>query len=184
MAWLRVERRCVAAAALVLLLACNRDAPDGSGGERGAAGTDSGRALQLADPELFAACDTLEQWVDKVLRGEVARSNGRFTGSARGLTRYGCRLTAADTLAPDVPRPLESVWQALAMRGWTLDNAYMADGPEGSMLGLRSGSLLCVLQHYWEAASDDERATSPDVPFRYDVEVECYREAARPADSG
>lgn len=142
--------------------------------------SDTGRALQLADPELYATCDSLERSVRGVVTRGAERINGRFTGTARGVTRYGCRIIAADVLAPDAPqRPLEVVWKGLAARGWTVEQAYVADGPEGSMLGLRSGSLLCVLQHSWQTGSDDERAGRPDVAVPYDIAVECFREAAR-----
>jgi hypothetical protein len=173
----------VLAVALVFLAlaACERRGPRGGAARDSAAsGADSGRALQLADPELYATCDTLEQSVNSVVSGGTQRTNGRFTGIARGLTRYGCRITATDVLPPEAPkRPLEAVWQGLAARDWTVEQAYVADGPEGSMLGLRSGSRLCVLQHSWQVPSDDERAARPDVAVPYNIEVECFREAAR-----
>jgi hypothetical protein len=168
------------ASALLALTSCERrDARDPTDGEE-PSGADSGRALQLADPQLYATCDTLEQSVTAVVTRGAQRTNGRFTGTARGLTRYGCRITAADVLPPEAPqRPLEAVWQGLAARGWTVEQAYVADGPEGSMLGLRSSSLLCVLTHSWQTGSDDERAARPDVAVPYNIEVECFREAAR-----
>jgi hypothetical protein len=190
MCWPRPELRrtrsaVVVALAFLGLTACERR----PGRDRGEAGdaprSDNGRALQLADPQLFATCDSLAQWVRAVVPRGAQRSYGRFTGSTRGFTRYGCRITAADTLAPDVPqRPLEVVWQSLAARGWTVDQAYVADSPEGSMLGLRSGSVLCVLQHHWPAASDDERAVRPEVPVPYELGVECFREARQPGPTG
>jgi hypothetical protein len=186
MRWQRAELcrpSWAAAAALALLAAaaCEPRPPR----DRGAQGddtsrADSGRALQLADPALYATCDTLEQAVRGVVTRGAQRINGRFTGTARGATRYGCRITAADVLAPDAPqRPLEVVWKGLAGRGWTVEQSYVADGPEGSMLGLRSGSRLCVLQHSWQTGSDDERASRPDVAVPYEIAVECFREAAR-----
>jgi hypothetical protein len=191
MRWPRSElrrRRWAVAAALVLLGAgaCERGpSRDAAGEANHAPRADTGRALQLADPALYATCDSLEQWVRGVVPRGAQRTNGRFTGIARGLTRYGCHITAADVLAPDAPqRPLESVWQNLAARGWTVEQEYVADGPDGSMLGLRSGSVLCVLQHSWQTASDDERAARPDVPVPYELAVECFREASRQPESG
>jgi hypothetical protein len=186
MRWLRVELcrpswAAAAALALLAVAACEPRAPR----DRGSRGddtsrADTGRALQLADPELYATCDTVEEAVRGVVTRGAQRINGRFTGTARGVTRYGCRITAADVLAPDVPqRPLEAVWQGLAARGWTVEQSYVADSPEGSMLGLRSGSRLCVLQHSWQTGSDDERAARPDVAVPYEIAVECFREASR-----
>jgi hypothetical protein len=169
------------AVAVLTTAACERrDARDRAGQGDDSSRADTGRALQLADPELYATCDSLEQSVRAVVTRGAERTNGRFTGAARGATRYGCRITAADVLSPDAPqRPLEAVWQGLAARGWTVEQAYVADGPEGSMLGLRSGSLLCVLQHSWQTGSDDERAARPDVDVPYEIAVECFREASR-----
>jgi hypothetical protein len=185
MRWSRVELcRTTWAVAVALAVvgstACERGPARGR--EQGGAsrGEEGSRALQLADPELYATCDSLDQWVHAVVPRGAQRTNGRFTGTARGATRFGCRITAADTLAPDLPqRPLELVWQNLAARGWTVEQAYVADSPEGSMLGLRSDTVLCVLQHSWQTASDDERAARPDVPVPYELAVECFREAAR-----
>jgi hypothetical protein len=187
MRWPRVEscrRRWAAGVALVLvaLSACDRGPGRNRSGQAGdRPGADSGRALQLADPELYATCDSLQQWV-RAVAPRAQRTDGRFTGAARGATRFGCRITASDMLAPDVEqRPLEVVWQSLAARGWTVEQSYVADSPEGSMLGMRSGVTLCVLQHSWQTGSDDERAARPDVPVPYELAVECFREASRQA---
>jgi hypothetical protein len=164
-----------------LALACRGDdAPDSPDAVNGRAGVDTSRALHIADPQLFAVCDTLGALVDSVTPRPVLRTNGRFTGAALGAVRYGCHITAADTLQPDVAeRPLAVVWRSLVARGWSLDQAYVADGPDGSMLGLRHGTTLCVLQHFWETGSDDERVPRPETPFHYEMVVECFREAAR-----
>jgi hypothetical protein len=185
MCWHRPElsgtrRAIVVTLAFLGLAACERRPGRDRARADDASRADNGRALQLADPQLYATCDSLDQRVREVVRRGAERNYGRFTGSARGGIRYGCRITASDTLAPDVPqRPLEVVWQSLAARGWTVDQAYVADSPEGSMLGLRDGSVLCVLQHHWPAASDDERAARPEVPVPYELGVECFREAPR-----
>jgi hypothetical protein len=165
-------------AALLALVMC-------ACGERGAdAGdrldVDSSHALHIADPALMAACDSIDSWIRSAIRTPVNRTDGRYTGTARGATRYGCQIVAADTLQLEATvRPFDTVRDALTRAGWTEELAYSADGPEGSMLGLRDDSRVCVLQHYWEAGSDDERAVVPHAPVPYDLRIECFREAAR-----
>lgn len=174
------------AAALVsaALFACRADAPPGAelppDTAAAGVGTDTGRALQLADPALFAACDSIARWFDGMAGGPVERVDGRFTGTVRGAVRYGCRISVADTLQPGVDqRPMERIWQILADRGWQGDPAWEADGPEGAMVGLRDGTVLCVLQQSWFAGSDDERAGTPEQPVRYEMSAECFREPVR-----
>lgn len=132
----------------------------------------------------MAACDSIHAWIRGTIPSPVTRTDGRYTGSARGATRYGCQIAAADTLQPEVrQRPFDVVRDALVRQGWTEELTYVADGPEGSMVGLRDDSRVCVLEQYWESGSDDERAVVPHSPIPYDLKVECFREAARPGQS-
>lgn len=179
------RRRCAVAAGLMVLLlpACDRQRGDEEQVPPGAAG-DTARAIERADPQLTAVCDTLGEWLRMGMAREPESTYGRFTGSIRGTIRHGCRFTAVDTLPPDPPLlPLDRVWEEMSTRGWTLEPAYTAEGPEGRMAGMRRGTILCVLQHYWDVGSDDERAAQWVTPSRYDVRIECFREARRtPAD--
>lgn len=145
---------------------------------------DTSRAIERADPELTAVCDTVGRLLHASMGVQPEATLGRFTGSVRGTARYGCRFAATDTLPPDMPRPLDRVWQSLAQRGWVMEPAYSADGPEGRLAAMRHESLLCVLQHYWEVGSDDERAEQWVAPARYDALVECFREAPRRRTDG
>ena len=56
----------------------------------------------------------------------------------------------------------------------------MAESSDGAMTGMRSGTLVCVLQHYWQADSDDERVALPTDRYAYNLELECFRDAPRP----
>jgi hypothetical protein len=162
--------------ALVACVACgDRQGNDGDGLQ-----VDSSNALHIADPALMAACDSIDAWIRSATTASVQRTDGKYTGSTRGATRYGCQIAAADTLQPEAGvRPFDTVRDALMRAGWSEELVYSADGPEGSMLGLRDDSRVCVLQHYWEAGSDDERAAVPHMPMPYDLRVECFREAPR-----
>jgi hypothetical protein len=175
MHWRDIRRSAVVIVIVASGMACDR----GAAPEDAAPGDETSlpEAGQL-DAELNLTCDSLANWVNRAMKRGSTRHDGRYISGTRGVPRFGCRIVAADTIAPDVPqRPLELVWQSLAARGWTVDQAYVADEPEGSMLGLRSGTQLCVLTHSWQTRSDDERATRPEEAVPYEVSVECFREA-------
>jgi hypothetical protein len=175
----RRYERAVAAGLLLLLPACDRQRSEEEQVPVGVA-EDTARAIGRADPQLTAVCDTLGEWLRASMAREPESTYGRFTGSIRGTTRHGCRFAAVDTLPPDPPLlPLDRVWEEMSTRGWTLEPAYTAEGPEGRMAGMRRGTILCVLQHYWDVGSDDERAAQRVTAFRYDVRIECFREAPR-----
>lgn len=162
---------------LIVAAGCQRDADDAAP-PGGAPGVESPPQVSGEDPQLMMACDSVEEWVRGAITRPVQRIDGEFSGTARGVQRSGCRITATDTLPADLPkRPLELVWQTLAEHGWDVEPSYIADSPEGSMLGMRRESILCVLQHYWATETDDERAAVPDQPAPYDLSVECFREA-------
>jgi hypothetical protein len=163
------------ALALILLAACNRSAPPPSD-----AAADSANPIQVADPQLFAACDTLERWTRASGADDVQRSDGQFTGAIRPLPRWGCRVVARDSLTADsTGRPLDSIRTSLVGRGWVTEQDFVAESSDGAMTGLRSGTLVCVLQHHWTAHSDDERAITPDDRYAYNLELECFRDAPR-----
>ena len=163
------------ALALVLLAACNPSAPQPAG-----TAADSASPIQVADPELFAVCDSLERWTRATGDRDVQRSDGQFTGTVRPLPRWGCQLVMRDSLTADsTPRPLDLIRTNLATRGWNIEQDFVAESSEGTMVGLRSGTLVCVLQHYWNADTDDERAAAPGERYAYNLELECFRDAPR-----
>jgi hypothetical protein len=169
----RIDARVVAL--FVLIAACNRTPPESAG-----AAADSASPIEVADPELFAACDSLEQWTRTTGPDDVQRTDGQFTGAVRPLPRWGCRLVAVDSLNADSTRqPLELLRVALDGRGWTVEQDFVAESSEGAMTGMRLGTLVCVLQHYWDAHSDDERAARPADRYAYHLELECFRDAPR-----
>ena len=162
----------------VLSTACS-GTPVPASGSRDAE-RDTASPMQVADPELVLACDSLQRWT-AALTGQPQRQDGQLTvGNAR-LPRWGCSITAADTLAPAARRPLDSLRSTLVARGWSPEQNYAAESSDGGMVGVRRGTLLCVLQHFWQAHSDDERAAEQTEHYRYDLQIECFREAARSA---
>ena len=61
-------------ALLLFLSACDRAAPPPA-----RAVADSTNPIQVADPELFATCDTLELWTRTTAVDDVQRTDGQFT---------------------------------------------------------------------------------------------------------
>jgi hypothetical protein len=162
-----------------LVAGCDRTAPPPPAARLGDA-PDNVHPLAVADPELAAACDTLEQLLGSAMPGRTTSHRGSFAHGVQASVRYGCSLAAADTLQADTPvRPLDRAWTLLEQRAWSVDPAWVAEGPEGRMAGFRRGSLLCVLQHFWNVGSDDERAADWATPVWYEARVECFREPPR-----
>ena len=162
--------------ALLLLAACNPSAPAPP-----STTADSANPIQVADPELFAVCDSLERWTRAAGGRDVHRSDGQFTGAVRPLPRWGCQLVMRDTLTADsTARPLDLVRTHLTARNWSIEQDFVAESSEGTMVGLRNATLVCVLQHYWNADTDDERAAATGERYAYNLELECFRDAPRP----
>lgn len=179
MAWTRDRGRRFVAVVLCCLAATACDRPGQTPHPDDDAHVEDRGPLGRTDPDLAAACDSIGHWLRRNLGEAVDETRGGYTGSVRGVARHGCSFTATATLEPGQPRPLESVWQTLAEQGWVVDEAYTVEATEGRMIGMRSGSILCVLQHYWDVASDDERAAAWLGPVEYHVRAECFRDAAR-----
>jgi hypothetical protein len=163
-----------AALATLLLAACvaGTPAPEPAAG---APSEDAPHTTPLADPLLTAACDTVRELLAAAMTdSQLLVAWGPFSGSLHGDDRLGCTFAAADSLPPFLPhRPLDHVWIELERDGWVAVPAYSADGPEGRLAGLRRGSILCVLQHFWNAGSDDERAADWSSSMWYEVRAEC-----------
>jgi hypothetical protein len=175
--------RAIPAAALVLLSACDRAAPPPD--PSAAAGpADTVVTAESRDLLLTAACDTVGHLMAAAMTTELHAAWGAFSGSVYGVARHGCTFAAADSLPPDIAqRPLDRVWAALELRGWQQVPAFSAEGPEGRLAGVRRDSIICVLQHFWNAGSDDERAAEWTSPMWYEARAECFRETSRATGS-
>lgn len=167
---------------LLLLLACSSC----SGGAAPGSSSDARRDMEkspiaVADPELASICDTVQRWTGATVP-QVQRYEGQFTATVRGVTRWGCRLTATDSLPPDrADRPFDALMRAFINQHWTVDQDFLAESSDGAMAGVRSGTVVCVVQHYWQSHSDDDRAAERTEPYAYHLQLECFRDAPRPS---
>lgn len=177
--WCRCAAVCLFGAVLGASAACDRAGREPAD-ETSAAAIDD-EPSGATDAELAAACDSVGMWLRETVAAEFEETRGPYTGSVHAASRHGCRFQAADTLDAEAPqRSLDRVWYILAEHGWSTEEAYTAEATEGRMAGMRRGSILCVLQHYWDIGSDDERAADWLGAVPYHVRVECFRDAPRP----
>jgi hypothetical protein len=138
-----------------------------------------------------ATCDTAAALVHQVLALEVKREDGNFFDSFRGVQRLGCRLSAEGSFAtlPDSARsagPVGAVEKAFGRHGWRAELRYMADGPDGSNVGLRRLDQLCVVVGRWDGGDDSDTTSAPptEEENRYEAIVECARDVSSNADAG
>ena len=214
----RQAMRCRWVSALLLLpaLGCARGPADRSRQDSTTAShrTDSARAIPAArdsasganpsapesrdlvrpadlSPAMRATCDSAAVIVRKVLALDVRREDGSYFDSARETPRIGCRLTALGSFATfgDSLGPVDAVAEALKKRGWRADLRYMADGPDGSDVGLRLRDMLCQVVGHWNGGDEEEDTAATPRPRteeenRFQAIVECARDIASNQDAG
>jgi len=173
--------RISASLALLAALGCGSAGPDASPQEGPPPGP-AQPALDAAD----AACDSLSAIGRRVLDIDVQRSadpevENPYVRAEPG-PRPGCRVMGADS-TDRTAAPVAEVYEALERAGWTPLLSYMADGPDGSVVGLHRDGVLCVITGRWDGGdvSDSTYVRAPG----YDVEGVCFRmEPADTADRG
>ena len=135
-----------------------------------------------------ATCDTAAALVHEALALEVKREDGSFFDSFHEVQRVGCRLTAEGSFATlrDSGGPVGAVQKAFIRRGWRSDLRYVADGPDGSDVGLRRLDQLCLVVGRWDGGDDSDTTSAPptEEKNRYQDIVECARDVSSNADAG
>ena len=137
-------------------------------------------------PTVANACDAVALVARVVVGPDLKREDGSFTDSFRGDARVGCRLhwygvpTVADTVDETM-----ALSDALAAHGWAQDLRYMADGPNGSDVGLRRLDVLCELIDRVNGGDDTDTTTASAPPDSARLLiVECARDVPSNADAG
>ncbi len=127
----------------------------------------------------------------QVLALDVRREDGSYFDSARETSRIGCRLTAQGSFATlgDSVGPVDAVSRAFERHGWRADLRYMADGPDGSDVGVRRRDMLCQVVGHWNGGDDEEDTAATPRPRteeenRFEAIVECARDIASNQDAG
>jgi len=112
-------------------------------------------------PLSVAECEALQAAMAEELSVEVQLDLAPFEDYISGASGTSCQMTATGT-GRDFSNFVEvaaSLRDMLQGRGWTEDQAYLADGPTGTASGFRSDSGLCLLRSGWDPAED---ANCPD----------------------
>ena len=142
---------------------------------------DAALVARLRQPtdSVRGACMTAQRLAERVLALETTlerdvRVINEFAPEGR-RERTGCRVFGhadEDRMVSPVDRMLE----ALQQEDWQPLWAYGADGPDGSLMGMSVGPVLCLLRGSWDGGDDSDTTYVP-VPG-YDLEITCFRHTA------
>jgi hypothetical protein len=126
--------------------------------------------------------------VGTALALDVKREDGDYFDSFKSTPRLGCRLRAEGSFATlrDSAGPVGAVEKALARHGWRSDLRYLADGPDGSDVGLRRLDMLCIVLGRWNGGDDGDTMPAPatEADNRFETLVECARDVSSNQDAG
>ena len=144
--------------------------------------------IETPSAELRAVCDSATNLVKATLHLAVQRQDGEFNDSQRGTRRLGCRLTGEGSFATlaNPSGPVAALEKGFTDHGWRGDIRYMADGPDGSAIGLRRLDMLCLVTGSWDGGDDSEDDPEPAAVAdpRYQATIECARDVASNSDAG
>ena len=117
---------------------------------------------------LRSACDAVQQLMAGRLAVPIARADSvTFENEFIGARRSGCELKAAGTFAKPTVDTAGSrssdgdLTDALTAAGWVYVSRYSADGPDGSISGMRSRETLCIFTWSWDGGDDSDSTYVP-----------------------
>ena len=114
-------------------------------------------------PSLEAARDSIGQMIDSVVRS-IGRPHGDRIGLSRERTRFKYWYAGDSTdawtyriVVPDSSEcPMLRLERRLGEAGWTAHHAYIADGPDGGVMGFVSKRHFCVVEGRWDGGDDSD----------------------------
>lgn len=126
-------------------------------------------APTAAYPSLAAACDLVQQVMTARLQEPVTRADSvGFENEFVRARRTGCELKASGTFVRehgDTATGSSSsdgdLADALTAAGWVAIPRYMADGPDGSVAGMRSRETVCIFTWRWDGGDDSDSTYVP-----------------------
>jgi hypothetical protein len=100
-------------------------------------------------------CETLRKSVADTLKADAQVETAGFRDYATGASGQGCMITVRGTglVFPSVPEVVQQLRTLLAGQGWTIDQAYAADSPTGTLFGLRKDGQLALVDVGWIASA-------------------------------
>jgi hypothetical protein len=137
----------------------------GGTGDTGAeGGTASGAGTYTAVSD--AECTEIQGQLSTALGVEVNRTTGVASfADLSGGTGESCQLTVSGTGAQftNMVDTAALIRQTLSDNGWTVDEQYAADGPTGTMGGLRRDNQLAAYNVQWQPAAGVECPTDQPI---------------------
>jgi hypothetical protein len=143
-------RRATAIPATGLLLAAPRTASD---------------SPDSTDP--WDACQDIRAAIRKVADFKPAPTRGIIVRFLDEPTQSydGCHVEASGIPAGKRD-PMGDLLNDLRRKGWANHDDISADGPDGSVVGLRRGAVLCQVEGRWDGGDDSDPSYVPDPDVR------------------
>ncbi len=89
--------------------------------------------------------------------------------------RWACRLSAAGHAAPSY-EPVDSIMRWFGERGWLDRTLISADGPDGTVQGVRRATVTCLVEGRWDGGDDTDSTYVPSDTI--EVHIACTRTVA------
>jgi len=143
----------------LIALACSGD-PHPARPVTGRPGT-----IPLPDPRVGAAAQSACLVGDTLLRripGTTVRWSPAtpFDSLWHGpSTRWACHLAAIGKI-PEATAAIDSLLAWLKARGWVDSTTISADGPDGTILGVRWRGVTCLVEGRWDGGDDADTPTA------------------------
>jgi hypothetical protein len=119
---------------------------------------------------VWAARDSIATMLAQVRGVTVTRSSGRLEDPF-GRLHVACRLTVNGRFANDGTGAADLLGPWLEAHGWVSDGECSADGPDGTVWGMRRQGVRCLVSGQWDGGDDSD---STYVPSRdYVVIIDC-----------
>jgi len=117
---------------------------------------------------LSAARDALGSMIERAVRETTgpknqpvhlsrARVRFKYWYAGDSTDAWAYRIVVSDA----AECPLMRLEYALDAAGWTAQNAYAADGPDGSAMGFVSKRFFCLLEGHWDGGDDSDSSYVP-----------------------
>ena len=119
-------------------------------------------------PSLPVARDSIGKIIDRVVVGiggpkhksiRVSRTTARFRYWYARDTTDGWVYTIVVSDTSECP--MTRLEYALDAAGWTVHNAYVADGADGGVMGFVSKRHFCYIEGHWDGGDDSDRRYVP-----------------------
>ncbi len=124
-----------------------------------------------------ATCDLVLEFIPDfpglVLSSRDTLATDTFTGER--LPGCSLRLTgpSADLSFRNTPHSV--LRRELPQAGWLSVVERMADGPDGTVFGMRKNSILCLISAEWDGGDDSDPDYVPE--NRYELVISCFEES-------